>query len=132
MASAEDTSKREVCSDVCNEGAGGTSSVQAEMTTLLTAGMPAPAAPATNRPEGPEEILFADADAVLNATHSVSDVSSADTQRTSNAYDPFAPTPQELKRQEEGVDLTNVIPLVNQKTTANEHLLWSKSQVPHP
>ena len=104
MASAEDTSKREVCSDVCTEGAGGTSSVQAEMTTLLTAGMPAPAAPATNRPEGPEEILFADADAVLNATHSVSDVSSADAQRTSNAYDPFAPTPQELKRQEEGLD----------------------------
>ena len=78
--------------------------MQAEMTTLLTAGMPAPAAPATNRPEGPEEILFADADAVLNATHSVSDVSSADAQRTSNAYDPFAPTPQELKRQEEGLD----------------------------
>ena len=104
MASAEDTSKREVCSDVCTEGAGGTSSVQAEMTTLLTAGMPAPAAPETNRQEAPEEILFADADAVLNATHSVSDVSSADAQRTSNAYDPFAPTPQELKRQEEGLD----------------------------
>ena len=67
-------------------------------------GMPASAAPAMNRQEGPEGASFADADAVLNTTHSVADVSSADAQRTSTAYDPFAPTPQELKRQEEGLD----------------------------